>query len=407
MQKAADTVPSGSSVNVLQGNYPERVSVTRNNITFLANGEVTTLGFTIQADEITVHGFTITSLLDHIQKGTGIWVETGRNGIVESNKFLYNTWGGIHLSGGANNPSQTNGWVIRNNYFHRNAMFAAEIKGQNHLIENNEVSHSIQFHPCSNSTEPWLDADAFRFHGSGHIFRKNYIHDMPYGNPGYDQTICSIENLANLDNDYVLDSHTDCFQTYGESEIAGYDILFENNYCALPPASEWTAEDVGAKAFQGTGDTHSLIFRNNLIVADFLSNFENGCHDLSFIHNTFVGEDPTWSQGLKFTNCLENIEVKNNVFYGQENGVGHIFSNNSSINSGYNCVYRKGGPPFYPPDQGDVWNVDPLLDSNYHLLPDSPCIDSGLDLGLSADFDGIFRPQGNGFDIGAFETNTP
>ena len=46
--------------------------------------------------------------------------------------------------------------------------------------------------------------------------------------------------------------------------------------------------------------------------------------------------------------------------------------------------------------------VDPA-NNDYHLNPDSPCIDAGMDAGVYDDFDGDTRPQGIGFDIGADE----
>lgn len=279
--------------------------------------------------------------------------------------------------------------------------------GQNHLIENNDISHSIQHHPCSSSTASWLDADAFRFHGSGHIFRGNTIHDMPYGRKGFDTASCNLETLADLSKDFVSNSHTDCFQTYGGNGFAGHDILFDANRCELPPANEWVEDGVGAKAFQASGDAYNLIFRNNLIVADFLSLFIDGCHDITIVNNTFIGSGDTYSQGLKFINCIGNNRVMNNVLYKQENGSGHIWAEYSPVNAGFNCVYRENGSPSRPADPGDIWDIDPLLDGNYRLLPNSPCIDAGTDMGITTDYDGNPRPQGAGFDIGAFELTTP
>jgi hypothetical protein len=51
--------------------------------------------------------------------------------------------------------------------------------------------------------------------------------------------------------------------------------------------------------------------------------------------------------------------------------------------------------------------ADPMfIDLNtpdLHLQPNSPAIDAGVDDGTRVDLDGIARPQGDGFDIGAFE----
>jgi hypothetical protein len=55
-------------------------------------------------------------------------------------------------------------------------------------------------------------------------------------------------------------------------------------------------------------------------------------------------------------------------------------------------------------------DVDPGLptagEDPYRLPPGSPAIDSGLDVsshGVLTDRDGVSRPQGDGFDIGAYE----
>lgn len=395
IQKAADTMLSGETVIIRSGEYGERVKVENPGLTFYAQGNVHVQGFSIQADHITITGFTITSLMDSVPDGIGVDVSNASDCVIENNRFFFNTWGGLRLQ------ESTNDCVVRDNVFFRNTLYAAEIKGRDHLVEGNDVSYTIQYSPCSQSTASWLDSDAFRFHGSGHIFRNNDVHDMPFGPPGYDHAACSIKNLANLDNDYVFDSHTDCFQTYEGEEIAGHDVLFEGNRCDLPPASEWN--DGAAKAFQGTGNTYNLMFVNNLIVADLLSSFEDTCRNVAFFHNTFIGSGHLYSQGLQFENCLGPVLIKDNVFYRQDNGIGHIWAVNTPVEAGYNCIYRERGSPPRPPDVGDVWNVDPRLDSEYHLLPDSPCIDAGIDLGVSVDMIGTPRPQGAGVDMGAFE----
>ena len=53
--------------------------------------------------------------------------------------------------------------------------------------------------------------------------------------------------------------------------------------------------------------------------------------------------------------------------------------------------------PYVEPGLSDPDNGD------FSLLPTSPCIDAGVDVGLAEDFAGTLLPQGNGFDIGAYE----
>ena len=47
--------------------------------------------------------------------------------------------------------------------------------------------------------------------------------------------------------------------------------------------------------------------------------------------------------------------------------------------------------------------VDPAQ-GDFHLLPDSPCRNTGLDVGFTRDFEGTPIPQGPAPDIGAYES---
>ncbi|CAG0931818.1 putative outer membrane protein PmpB [Thermoflexales bacterium] len=42
--------------------------------------------------------------------------------------------------------------------------------------------------------------------------------------------------------------------------------------------------------------------------------------------------------------------------------------------------------------------------SDYHLSPGSPAADAGTNVGVTTDLDGVTRPQGSGYDIGAYES---
>jgi hypothetical protein len=62
----------------------------------------------------------------------------------------------------------------------------------------------------------------------------------------------------------------------------------------------------------------------------------------------------------------------------------------------YGSNYLTGDPLFVSPGTG-----------NFHLQADSPARDRGIALGAPViDFDGIKRPQGTGYDLGAFEFST-
>ena len=412
IQKAADTATSGKTVLVLAGDYStQQTNITRPGITIQAQGEVTVKGFQISADHITIKGFTIIDLDDN---SVGIKVASGGWCNIENNNFRFNTMGGLDFDGSPTNPSLTHDCTVRNNIFYRNGQAGITVRGQNHLIEGNDISYTIQQDPCNitYANESWLDSDGIDFYGSGHIFRKNIIHDISYGLDGYTQgTTCNLANLSNLANDYEKDPHIDCFQTFGGNEVAGHDILFEDNTCNLPSFS--AQYGLAAKGLQVEGGAYNLTFRDNIVISTLLARITDA-HNVIIDNNTFVGlpNDPN-SQGIYFYKTTQ-ATVQNNIFAYQQNGVGSIFPDKPSaftLNASFNCVFRNGGNPWRPKDPGDVWGLNPLFvneaSGDYHLQDGSPCIDKGTDLGPSMDFDGIPRPQGAGYDMGAYEYRNP
>jgi len=98
--------------------------------------------------------------------------------------------------------------------------------------------------------------------------------------------------------------------------------------------------------------------------------------------------------GNQFVNCI--ISNVNDFLTG---------SNNSTFTYHYCDFYNNG---FTTPTGNGNISVNPLFvnqtSGDYHLQSSSPCIDAGTSLNAPAsDFEGITRPQGAGFDIGAYE----
>ncbi len=419
IQKAADTMVAGDTVTVLVGDYTNQQQVTINKsgaqglpITYQAQGPVTMKGFSIysgsqEVDYINIRGFTIINLDDN---RWGIHVENAGFCIIENNDFRFNTNGGITLWDTSNYPTVVHDCIVRNNTFYRNGGYGIEVMGQNNLIEGNDISETIQHHPCNvrYANETWLDADFMHFQGSAYIFRNNRMHDISYGPVGYTTgTACSLANLQNLANDYNDDPHIDCFQTYSDNKVAGHDIIFEGNYCNNP---DYLPDfSLAGKALE-SGFGYNLLFKNNLTITNLVSLIKDGLN-VTFVNNTFIGNpNNAYSSGIQLTRS-DNTVIKNNIFTYQENGIGSIWNNDSqsaaTLSAGYNCVYRAGGNPRRAKDPGDVWGLNPLFvneaSGDYHLQISSPCIDKGADMGVTNDYDGNSRPLGLGYDIGAYE----
>jgi hypothetical protein len=387
IQKAADTMTAGDSCTVLSGDYDERVQVTTSGspnapITYWAEDTVTMKGFTVNADYITIHGFDITDTDNYWDDGFGIFVE-GSHCVIEDNFVYFATRGGINIYADPPDASKTSDCVIRNNRLYRNAMAGIEVAGRNHLVEGNEIWGTIQYHPKWTDPPGWVDADGMKFFGTGHTIRKNHIHDINCEDP---------ENVS---------PHIDCFQTWGPA----YDIVFEQNFC-----ENLNENMAGFMIEEVNGPVRDLIIRNNVIQTfTHLNVFD--CENMTIVNNTLTSDLSYASHNQRAVELVNspNATIKNNIFYDIYSD--HLEMDGASqqgLDVGYNNVYRSDGqPPEGTPWSHDLWNVNPMFvdaaANDFHLQSNSPCIDAGIDAGVIEDFDGNSRPQGTGYDIGAYE----
>lgn len=383
IQKAANTAKEGDLVKVNAGSYAERVKIKQAGITFESN-DATMQGFTISANNVTVKGFYITNTPGTEADGHGFDV-SGSNCIIENNHVYYAIRGGINIT------SSTSGCIVRNNKFERNSQYGIEIHGTNHLVEGNEIWGTIQYHPEWVKPPAWVDADGVRFFGSGHVFRKNYIHDI------------------SIDDPQNINPHIDAFQTWDDQRgDVGKNCVFEQNKIIL---------DKTATGFQLEGGTHNLIIRNN-IISSFrgLLAYKNGHppytspSDIFVLNNLFIGkltylpeENPA---GMLISDTV-NAVIRNNMIVEQRSQT--INTDSTITDSDYNLFYNSdGSTPIGAPFIHDLWKIDPLFINSdvgdFHLQAKSPAIDAGISLeSVTRDLDGIQRPQGNGFDIGPYE----
>jgi PKD repeat protein len=127
-------------------------------------------------------------------------------------------------------------------------------------------------------------------------------------------------------------------------------------------------------------------------------------------------------------NNYSDVNIKNNIIMTKQGTyptrlVGFERSPSSAnIKMDYNCYYHPGGPSgrfssgsnysfsawqsAYNHESHSMF-TNPFLtnpsQNNYTLTSASPCIDTGTNVGVNRDFNGSTRPQGAGFDIGAYE----
>jgi len=145
-------------------------------------------------------------------------------------------------------------------------------------------------------------------------------------------------------------------------------------------------------------------------------------------NNTFFANSPAHGSILAGgeiafgTNGVKSATLENNILYGVSGAPCYLyfddntastagrvsFANNLYFNAGKGpsgCNYVAGSIKVATDAKGVNGNPNfaNLATFNFHLAAGSPAIDAGMNTGVATDFDGVTRPQGPAFDIGAFE----
>jgi hypothetical protein len=100
-----------------------------------------------------------------------------------------------------------------------------------------------------------------------------------------------------------------------------------------------------------------------------------------------------------------NADIRNNIISTSGSASPIVIDGASSPGAviDYNCYHNRSGGSAGPGAHSIA--ADPKFTSDFYLQSDSPCIDTGVDLSThhTTDKDGVSRPQGTGWDIGAYE----
>ncbi|HEX2868560.1 MAG TPA: T9SS type A sorting domain-containing protein [Ignavibacteriales bacterium] len=392
IQKAANTMAPGDTCFVAPGSYPERINVSTSGtqgspIVFKALGTgVVTKGFTIIASYITVDGFEVTetsrtSWVD----GTGFHIKGQYVKVL--NNYIHITYReGIRL-GDDPTSSATSNCLLENNKIIRVGQSGILVCGVNNVVRGNEIAGVVQWAVTNPQN---LDAVGLRFFGTGHIICNNYIHDIMLGDP---------EN-GNA-------PHVDAVQTWGPATY----ITIENNTFAM---GEPTLNKQISMVTEVTAPVNDLTYRNNVcyntlrglnIYGSHVSGTSTPIENLKVENNTFDGfqDNP-----VELHDC-PNAIVKNNIF----NNTVELYIDDKTASGGlqigYNSYYHTDGTlPQGTHYQGDLWGTDPKFvdpsQRNYRLQAASGLIDKGCQLSeITSDLSGTARPQGTGYDMGAYE----
>jgi len=184
----------------------------------------------------------------------------------------------------------------------------------------------------------------------------------------------------------------DSGQSNVSNNIIRYNSVHHNGLKGSTPISPGGAHNAGILVSSGSNNQ----VYNNIV-------YSNG-----------TGANSLYGGGIRVAYGCNNCTVYNNTVYGN-NGVGiQVYSdstgvvvrNNITTNNVYTAIDNQGSGTI----MSNNMTTDPKFidqsSSNFRLQSGSAAIDNGFDLlssGITTDLVGVSRPQGSGFDIGAYE----
>lgn len=386
----ADSLP-GDTVCVVGGSY-ERISVDTSGsveapITIRGLRRATTEGFDVTANHVRVAGFTITG-------GTGDapGIELQGQGIeIVDNVIVGPSGHGIACQRGSATCEDV---LIAGNSISGVDGSGIVVFGVRVTVRDNEITGSVR--------RKASDADGIRFFGSDHVISGNRIHEI------FDR------GYANGDG-----PHTDCFQTFDESDTPSRDVLIEGNVCQDVDHQCLIATSTASREDGEIGRSRGIRFVNNVCdtngsQAVLISEFP----DVLVANNVFMANIE--SRAIIALESSTGLRVLNNLMLGsyvpyelsEDSRAGFIADHN--LQHGADL----GTPPSGWAEPSGLWGKDPLLENveigeatfGYDVRAGSPIIDGGADIeGLTLDALGKSRPvdgDGDGrarVDIGPIE----
>jgi len=320
---------------------------------------------------------------------------------------------------------------------------AVAFKGASDIIINavnvyNNLNDAFQFEFCNTTnvtdcSTSNIGHDAIYYIYSYHLLAENNTFDL-----AADAGVrTDNSNHILIKNNYIFDK-----DGYGGNAIEiAYrdqtsimdDLIIENNIIEQAPLS-------GIALYTDDPSiTNGSIIRNNVIfqvgstselsesAGINITNFDNIIIQNNTIYNC-VGSGIRFGSEWYYTNSniarsatITNNIITGNTVYGSDNVYGIEVLDITSVNSNYNNIWDNKSGNYYSCTQGtnDI-SIDPLyVNAPYNddsgnnpyynnvdlsLQNTSPCIDQGITISsINTDVNGVSRPQGVGYDMGAYE----
>ncbi|NIA21295.1 MAG: DUF1565 domain-containing protein [Anaerolineaceae bacterium] len=423
--KAANTVTAGDTVIVKAGTYAEQVTLLSPHagqpgqlITFKANpgdpvvidgGQVRQHGFRVGVSYVRIEGFEVINVTGHgILVG---WSEGSARGVEIVNNTVHDCGGSnpdtaaVYYSGGHHG-------LIENNRLYNNAGDGITFFSADMTIRNNRIHHN--------------QTDGMKGGGGGLILIEgNTINNMDnVANHGDGMQLMGMTGTLVVRNNTVWDCtqniYCDTYSNPAGSRPWG-DVYIYNNvvFNTIPGPTGIEGHCNGI-----VNDTRFNSWRSLTVCGNTLVNLNNGSGGLRVSAVALEGGK------------IDVVKVCNNLFYNSTNstGVTALQEQGSQVQMDYNIYYNQWRNWYFGenwvnlaqfrithPDceQNSFYSSDvtfvnyALLDPDFHLAEGSAAIDKGCNIPavgevhFDTDHDGLARPQGPAWDVGAYEYVAP
>jgi len=327
------------------------LEVTKSNSTLVSTVYTSTpaVGVTIQNCDINYGG----------KCGVSFGQSAGGNHLVDSNEVSYcleyGIYGWIHTGSGSGTET-----VISNNEVHHNGYSGIQNRGCYWIIEYNEAYNNGLLSQVMSGITTYADVSDAAAVGDNNIIRYNVVYNQ--SNSGATADGCGFVidqwcdnnqvyyNIA-YNNDGTGFSFLDCQNTTIYNNVS-YGNIQESNRTIKAEYLFWGSET----------RTEDAYMKNNI-----------GHATSAYTYAIYVLDDVVGSSGLDITNNCWYASATN--WYYWDSGGGNVLATWNALTG-----------------VGTDFNTDPLMtdpaNGDFTLQPNSPCIDAGVDVGLTEDYAG-------------------
>jgi uncharacterized repeat protein (TIGR01451 family) len=388
IQKAANTMISGDTVYIRAGTYHEQVVPLNSGspgdyITYAAYpGEIPSLdgsgvalpdnlvGLFDVSDRSYIH---VTGL--RVANNGAILVKRSSYIIIEKSR-TYNTissgigvWGSQNITIDSNRVERAN-----TSYWQECLTIASTTSFQ---VSNNEILN------CGDQ-----GIDVKQGSSDGQVFG-NYVHHTTSTGiylDAYDMHTYDIEVYQNLIHDISGDNGIALASEKGgllENVYIYNNIVYHNRYCGVLLSKAGSGNSLGQHPLKNIRIINNTIYNNGWTGYGGGILVDNPDAQDTIIRNNLVSQNLSFQIVVDTQVQSQDVTIDHNLIHGYRGYDGET----------YGSAYVIGDPLFINPAAAD-----------FHLQAGSPAIDAGsVDGAPENDFAGEPRPQGSGYDIGAYE----